>query len=75
MQFISYKQKVMLAMKLCRHEYCEKVGVMVASEAQNLAPILSGDLKRSIASDVIPGDIGVVIGSNMPYALAIEKRA
>ena len=73
MKFKSNKAAVLVAMKLCKKEFCEGVGTLVVGEAQNLVPVLNGHLKRSITSDVMSGDVGIEIGSNMPYALAIEK--
>lgn len=82
MEFISYKDKVMAAMKLCKKEFCEGVGILAVAEVQPLVPVDKsvnarhpGNLKRSITFDVMPGSAGVYVGANesAPYALTIEK--
>jgi len=75
MGFTSYKTEVMAAMALCKHEFCESVGNWVVAEAQTLAPVDTGNLRRSITSEVMPGDDGVYVGvtPDAPYALYVEK--
>ena len=75
MKFKSYKSEVLAAMKNCKKEFCTSVGVLAVAEVQPLVPVLTGNLKRSIVSEVIDGDKGINIGvtPNAPYALTIEK--
>lgn len=75
MGYISYKDKVLAVMKDSRHEFCTKVGTLVVANTQNLTKVLSGNLKRSQVHEVMPGDVGVVVGvtADAPYALTIEK--
>jgi len=75
MQYTSHKAAVMAAMKLCKHEFCDGVGVLAVANAQNLTKVDTGNLKRSETYEVIPGDAGVIIGvtAAAPYGLTIEK--
>ena len=75
MGFTSYKDQVLSAMKLCKREFAESVGALGVAEAQNLTPVLSGNLRRSEVYEVMPNDKGVYIGvtPNAPYAVDVEK--
>ena len=75
MQYKSYKDKVLKAMKDCKHEFCVGIGTLAVAEVQPLVPVLSGNLKKSIVSDVIDGDKGINIGvtPDALYGLTIEK--
>jgi len=75
MEYKSYKTEILVAMKLCKHEFCEGVGNLVVAEAQSIVPVLSGNLKRSIVSEVMSNDSGVNVGvtPDAPYGLTIEK--
>lgn len=75
MEYKSYKTEVLVAMKLCKKEFAENIGTLVVAEAKNLTPVLTGNLKRSIVSEVMPDNDGVNIGvtPNAPYGLFVEK--
>lgn len=75
MEFKSYKNQVLAAMKNCKKEFCQGIGTLAVGEAQDLAPELTGNLKKSIVSEVIDGDKGINIGvtPNAKYGLTIEK--
>ena len=75
MEFKSYKAQVMAAMKLCKKEFCEGVGVLAVAEVQGLTPVLSGNLKRSETYEVMPENVGVTVGVTpaAPYGLYVEK--
>ena len=75
MQFKSYKSQVLAAMKNCKHEFCEGIGILAVAEVQPLVPVLTGNLKKSIVSEVINGDKGINIGvtPDAPYGIMVEK--
>ena len=75
MDYTSYKDKVLAAMAQCKKEFCEGVGTLVVAEVQPLVPLLTGNLKKSIASDVLPDNTGIEIGvtPNAPYGIYVEK--
>ena len=75
MSYKSYKDKVLKVLKDNKHEFCEKVGVLAVAETQGLVPVLTGNLKRSIVSEIIPSNEGVFIGvtPDAPYGIIIEK--
>ena len=82
MEFKSYKNQVLAAMKDCKHEFCQGIGTLTVAEVQSITPVgvytggkVGGNLKKSIVAEVIPGDLGINIGANetAPYAETIEK--
>ena len=75
MEFKSYKSQVLAAMRLCKREFCESVGVLCVAEVQPLVPVDTGNLRRSIVSENMSNNEGIYIGANenAPYALTIEK--
>ena len=75
MEFKSYKKEALAAMKNCKKEFCQGVGILAVAEVQPLVPVLTGNLKKSIVSEVIDGDKGINIGvtPDAPYGLTIEK--
>ena len=75
MEFKSYKNQVMAAMKLCKKEFAEGVGTLVIAEAQSLTPVDTGNLRRSEVFEVMPDNEGVYVGvtPDAPYGLTIEK--
>ena len=75
MSYKSYKSEVLFAMKIIKHEFCEGVGTLCVAEAQSLTPVLTGNLKKSIVSEVMAGDKGVYIGvtQDAPYGVMVEK--
>jgi hypothetical protein len=75
LEYKSYKPEVMAAMRLCKKEFCVAVGTLAVAEVQPLVKVDTGNLRRSIVSETMPGDEGVYIGANesAPYALTIEK--
>lgn len=62
-------------MKNCKKEFCQGVGTLAVAEVQPLVPVLSGNLKKSIVSEVIFGGTGINIGvtPNAPYGIMVEK--
>jgi len=82
MEYKSHKFEVIAAMKLCKREFCEGVGTLVVAEVQSITPVGTdprdkhkGLLKKSIVSEVIPGNEGINIGV-LPvadYGLKVEK--
>lgn len=62
-------------MKLCKKEFCEKVGTLAVAEVQPLVPVDTGNLRRSIVSENMSNNEGIYIGAtaDAPYALTIEK--
>lgn len=75
MGFKSYKTEVMVAMKLCKHEFCEGVATLAKAEVQPLVPVLTGNLKKSIATEIMPKDEGIYIGvtPEAKYGIYVEK--
>jgi len=75
LEYKSYKNAVLVAMKLCKHEFCVGIGALAVAEVQPLVPVLTGNLKRSIVSEVMPSDAGIFIGvtPEAPYAVMVEK--
>lgn len=75
MTYKSYLKDVMKAMEANKREFCEKVGVLAVAETQSLVPVLTGNLKRSITHEVMPGNKGVYVGvtSDAPYGVIVEK--
>lgn len=75
MEFHSYKDQVLAAMKLCREEFCERVGALVVAEAQSLTPVLTGNLRRSEVYEVMENNEGVNVGvtPDILYGLTVEK--
>jgi HK97 gp10 family phage protein len=71
----SYKDKVLKILKENKHEFCEKVGVLAVAESQSLTAVLTGNLKRSIVSEVMENDKGIYIGvtEDAPYGVIVEK--
>ncbi len=52
----------------------KQAGFIVQAAAQRRAPVYTGTLRRSIATDVrrIGGDVVATVGSNLVYAPAVE---
>jgi len=80
MRFTSYKDKVKAVLKDCKHEACVKVGTLAVAEVQSVTPVgvgtaEPGNLRRSIASEPMQNDEGVIIGvtAAAPYGLVVEK--
>lgn len=75
MEFKSYKTEVLNAMKLCKKEFCEGVGILAVAEVQSITPVLSGNLKKSIVAEVMLNNEGINIGVTpaAPYGLFVEK--
>ena len=75
MEYKSYKSAVLAAMRLCKKEFCASVGTLAVAEVQPLVKVDTGNLRRSIVSETMPGNEGVYVGANesAPYALTIEK--
>lgn len=62
MIYKSNKNVVKVVMHLCKHDLCLGVGTLVKAEAKSLCPVLTGNLRRNINSDVMDNDNGVIIG-------------
>ena len=75
MSYTSHLSDVLKVMKDNKKEFCKKVGVLCVAETQSLVPVDTGNLKRSIVSEVIEGNKGVYVGAtpNAPYAVMVEK--
>jgi len=75
MAYKSYVNDVKRVLNANKKEFCEKVGVLCVAESQSLTPVLTGNLKKSIVSEVIPGNEGIYIGvtPDAPYGIIIEK--
>ena len=80
MSYKSYKNEVLVAMKLCKKEFCEGVGVLAVAEAKSICPvgvgtISPGNLKKSIVSEVMPNNEGVYVGvtPEAKYGIFVEK--
>ena len=75
MSYTSHLSDVLKVMKDNKKEFSKKVGVLCVAEVQPLVPVDTGNLRRSIVSEVMEGNKGVYIGvtPNAPYALAVEK--
>jgi len=75
MAYKSYKNAVLVAMKLCKKEFCEGIGTLAVAEVQPLVPVLSGNLKKSIASEVMDKNAGIYLGvtKDAPYGIMVEK--
>lgn len=75
MAYTSYRREVLEALKTCKKEFCEGVGTLVVAEAQAIVVVDTGNLRRSLVYEVMPGNVGVNVGANegAPYALTIEK--
>jgi len=71
----SYKSEVEALIRACQHEFCEGVGTLCVAEVQSIVPVLTGNLKKCITSEVMTDDAGVYIGATTgaPYAEAVEK--
>jgi len=75
MSYTSHLSDVLKVMKDNKKEFCKKVGVLCVAEVQPLVPVDTGNLRRSIVSEVMEGNKGVYIGvtPNAPYGIIIEK--
>jgi HK97 gp10 family phage protein len=75
LSYKSYADKVLKVLKDNKREFCEKVGVLAVAEAQSLTPVLTGNLKKSIVSEVMDKNAGVYIGvtPEAPYGVMVEK--
>lgn len=75
MNYKSNKNAVLLAMTLCKKEFCDGVGTLVVAESKSLTPVLTGNLKKSIVSETMDNNKGVYIGVNesAPYGIMVEK--
>lgn len=75
MGYTSHRNAVKQAMKRSKREFCEKVGALAVAEVQPLVPVLTGNLRRSIVSEVMPNNAGIYIGVTpaAPYGVFVEK--
>jgi len=75
MSYTSHLSDVLKVMEDNKKEFCKKVGVLCVSEVQEVVTIDTGNLKRSIVSEVMPRNKGVFVGANAnaPYAIYVEK--
>lgn len=82
MDYKSNKENVLLMLKLCKSEFCDRVGNLVEQEAKTIAPVGTSEydthkglLRRSITHESLPNNEGVAVGvtPDAPYALVIEK--
>jgi len=75
MSYTSHLSDVLKVMKDNKKQFCKSVGVLAVAETQPLVPVDTGNLRRSIVSEVMEGNKGVYIGvtPNAPYGIIIEK--
>ena len=75
MEYKSNSAAVKFALKMAKHELCAGVGVLAVGEVVSITPVLSGNLKKCIASDVMPADEGVYVGvtEEAKYGIYVEK--
>jgi len=75
LSYKSNKNAVLFALKVAKHELCEGIGTLAVAESQSLTPVLTGNLKKSITSEVMPKDEGVYIGvtPEAKYGIYVEK--
>jgi len=75
MAYKSYVNDVKRVLNANKKEFCEKVGVLCVAEAQSLTPVLTGNLKKSIVSEVMEANKGIYIGvtPDAPYGIMVEK--
>jgi len=73
MEYKSNLDDVLRALADCKHEFLERIGELAVDEAKSLATVLTGAMKRGIASDVMPNDEGVIVGDIEKYSLYVEK--
>ena len=76
--FKSNRRAVNYALNAAKHEFCVGVGTLYVGEVKNVTPVLSGDLRKSIDSEVMDNNVGVTVGSSdkikeIPYAIDVEK--
>ena len=73
--YTSHLNDVLKVMKDNKREFSKKVGVLAVAEVQSIVTVDTGNLKRSIVSEVMPGNKGVYIGvtPNAEYGIFIEK--
>ena len=50
----------------------EKIGLLVEGKAKELCPVDTGKLRSSIGNRVVPEELAVKIGTNVPYAPYVE---
>ena len=65
----------MFALHVAKHEFCEGVGVLAVGEIQSVTPVKTGNLKKCIASEVMPDDVGVYVGitPEAPYGIYVDQ--
>ena len=81
MAYKSYVNDVKKVLNENKHEFCEKVGVLLVGEIVPITPINKeyvasrGNLKKSITHEVMPGDKGVIVGvlESAKYGILVEK--
>ena len=75
MSYTSHLSDVLKVMKNNKKEFSKKVGVLCVAEVQPLVPVDTGNLRRSIVSEVMEGNKGVYIGvtPNAEYGIMVEK--
>jgi phage gpG-like protein len=49
-----------------------KIGFVVEDKAKQLCPVDTGRLRASIQHKILPEELAVVIGTNVPYAPYVE---
>ena len=75
MEYRSFRQEVLDALKECKKEFCTSVGALGVAEAQSRTVVDTGNLKRSEVYEVMQNNEGVYIGvtPNADYGLLVEK--
>lgn len=67
------EKKIKQKLELHIERALTRIGMLVQGEAQRVCPVDTGNLKLSIDYDVKAKDKEVIIGTNVEYALAVEK--
>ena len=67
------EKKIKEKLELHIEKALTRIGALVQGDAQRVCPVDTGNLKISIAYDVNRSDRSVTIGTNVEYALAVEK--
>ena len=71
MKFKSNKKEILDKMKITKEQALEAIGQTVENTAKQLVPVDTGILRASISHE--QKDTSVTIGSNVDYAVYIEK--
>ena len=71
MRFVSHRSEVLAELSAACRKAMTKCGGVAVGHAQDICPVDTGNLRRSIKSDV-PDDRTVVVGTPVKYAPFVE---